>query len=304
MAARWRGLLMFALGALIEGFCLLVAPALLGLALARYFEAWNLTYRTISQAPGWLRALYEYSDALCVFASGGVLLGLSRLYANRGGKRAAWRRVLLCGVIAALLAVAAVAILTVADALRVGGSRPALSPDLLFSFALFWIMIAGCEGMERGWMRGALHRAGFERAEPVLLPLWAAVLRIATGASALQAVNAALLAFILTLSARAFLSIGPGVAIRFACQWVAAGLLGVPEGGAYGLRALYEIYPVSSPWLTGGARGLDAGAAYTVVLLLLLFIIRPLYRELRGVLPCAEWIARWTSRRRTRSSGE
>lgn len=239
----------------------LALPYLPAMGLDALFAAWNVNAQTAARAPGWARLLYNGSGTLVAWIGYGLLLAagfgacrLCRVPAK--GERMARRRMLLW----ALPALALSLLFLATDSLRMQNGW--LSPQLNATWAIRLILCAlgaAAEGVWfRRWLNGLLNRA---------MPGWLARLltallfgACAAGLSAgtpLQAVNLALLGWLLLEPDASTADFAAG---RFA--FLLPGLLLAPVGSA----ALYRLLDVSEPVLTGGAAGISAGSAMTVLL--------------------------------------
>jgi len=247
----------------------------------RLFDAWGVTADTADRAPGWTRALYggwTYFSGACQ----GAAIALASHFAGRAlGARVKIGRGLGPGLMLGLAAVLAMlGVFRLLDVMRFGRALAspafgALTPMLavyVLAQALGAALATGLVGeMLSGWHRrwalggcAVFYALFFGRWTPVALA------------------NGALFGALLWIAREKKGGVAPALGFLSAFSLLSMAVLGMPP---WQQGALYEVYPVSKPWLTGGDAGPWAGLAMTGALALTLLALAIPNRERKAGAP-------------------
>jgi hypothetical protein len=228
------------------------------------FSAWGVTGETVSLAPGWAQALFGGWLYVNGFIQGAAISLAAWLCGRWLNERVRMGKGIGIGLLAGALAAAALVIcFRLTDVMRFGHalSRPAfsvLTPMLLFyvmAQALGAALAAGLIGkILAGWHR-ALGFVGCALGYWALFGRW----------TVFGALGGALFGLLLWGMYEKKGGVAPAFGFLAAFSVLTVAVFGLPP---WQQGALYETYPVSKPWLTGGDLGPWAGLAMTVVLAL------------------------------------
>ncbi len=269
---RWARLVIALLAVLLAAW---LVPLLMTKLFQWLFPVWGVTAETIKRAPGWAQILYGGWAYLNGALQGIAMAAVAWLLGSAPGARVKMGKGFAAGLLAgAAAATALVVVFRLLDVMRFGSalSHPAptwLTPLLMLyavSQALGASMAVVLMGeILSGWSRLAAI-LGSALLYALLFGRWTPV-GLASGA---------LLGASMWLSREKFGGVAPAFGFLAAFSVLTVAVFGMPP---WQQGALYETYPVSKPWLTGGGDGVWSGL---VMLLILAAITWALALQSRG----------------------
>jgi len=247
------------------------------------FSVWGVTGETVARAPGWAQGLFGGWLYVNGFVQGAAIALAAVLIGRAMGERVKMGKELARGIAAgALAAIALTVFFRLTDVMRFGHalSRPVLSglTPMLLAYvimqALGAVLAAGIIGQVlSGWHR-ALGFLGCAAAYAVLFGRWTAV----------GLINSALFGALLWLTREKKGGIASAFGFLAAFSVLTVAVFGMPP---WQQGALYEMYWVSKPWLTGGDMGPWAGLAMTLVLAAFTAVLALPSRKTRAAAPAS-----------------
>lgn len=247
----------------------------------RLFSIWGVTGENVGRAPGWVQGLYGGWLYLNGIAQGAVI-ALAAWYSGRAlGARIRMGKGLYTGLLAgALTAGILLAAFRLLDVMRFGHAltRPALSaltPMLalyVLSQALGAALATGLIGELLAGRHRLLAIAGCAVFYALLFGRWTPV----------SLAGGALFGVLLWLLREKKGGLAPAFGFLAAFSFLTVTVFGMPPWQS---GALYETYPVSKPWLTGGDAGPWAGFAMTAILAALTLALALRDRKTKAVSP-------------------
>ena len=230
---------------------------------------WGVTQSNVGRAPGWIRWLYRWSEALASIAQGALLvcfaLALNALTHRKG--RPAAKGFFSGALPGAAGALALWGALMLMGSVRLGWrlTRPAFSTSTLSLFLTTLALALGEAAFLYGAAYGEMKRRMPRRAAlGIMLIVRAATSAWAAPMHPVAWLNGALTALACCLMAD-WRGASTAAGFRFAWNYLSQGVLGFAGASA----ALYETYPVNRYWLCGGNAGPAAGWMQAAVTLLL-----------------------------------
>jgi hypothetical protein len=257
-----RGVALLAsLGALMLAAWL--APFALSAWMEGLFSIWNVTAENVARAPQWIQWLYAVWPLLISFVQGAAVWALALILARVFRADLRLRGGFFPGLAAsAALTLAAVALFCALDVMRFGYAltQPQMSGLSALLLAAAAAQAAGAVfatgligAIASGWSRAAsLAAAAIFYA--LFFGKW----------TPLGLINGALFGLGLELMREKSGGVAPAAGFLMGFSALTTALIGFP---ARQIGAVYEFYPVSKPWLTGGDAGVWAGLFMTVALI-------------------------------------
>ncbi len=231
----------------------------------RLFTAWGVTADTVARAPGWTQALYGGWVYVNGFLQGAAIALAAVLSGRALGVPVKIGKGLVSGLLLGLAAALAMpGLFLLLDVMRFGRALTspvltALTPMLMMYVLLQALGAALATDLVGGILSGWHRRwalAGCAAFYALLFGRWTPIALI----------NGALFGVFLWLAREKKGGIAPALGFLAIFSFLTVTVLGVPP---WQQGALYEFYPVSKPWLTGGDAGPWAGLFMTAVLVLL-----------------------------------
>ncbi len=258
-----------------------LTPLALAGLFARLFEVWGVTADNVLRAPGWVRLLYEGWLYFSGLVQGGVLALTALLVGRALNVPPRWGKGLGAGALwGAAAALGMVLAFRLLDVMRLGYAltRPRfsdLTALLILSVAFQSLGAALATGLVgellRGWRR-ASALVGCAAFYALLFGRWTPI----------GLVNGALFGLAAWLFREKKGGFAPAFGFLGAFSTLTVAVLGMPPRQP---GALYETYPVSKPWMTGGVAGPWAGLFMTAILAALILALALPGRKRRAAAP-------------------